>query len=532
MLKHLKKQKHFGKHTLINQIKMKKIITLLFIIPFLGFSQEYVYTKDSEVQKDVPQGIITKHTFESDVFKNTTRDYYIYVPAQYDASKPAALMVFQDGHSYVNKKGEYRIPVVFDNLIHQGKMPVTIGLFINPGHEKSKEAIESPWRSSNRSVEYDSMNGDYGRFLIEEMIPELKKNLNISDDPKMRAIGGLSSGGICAFSAAWFYPEAFHKVLSHFGSFADIRGGHNYPPMIRKADRKDIKVFLQDGKNDLDNQFGNWWLANLQMEKALKFKDYDYLFVSGNGGHDGRQGGTILPETLEWLWSDVVKKEKVASGVYKFENDTLLMNGETTHFQNMEFSTIKLSQNDTLINRNYDIKEQIFIVKEGKIEVSIDDETKTIGANSVAFVLPKDRITIVSKSPNAAMYHMVYSGKEKSDLKRGKENAGSFIIDFDELEFNEHGRGGIRNYFHTKTATVGYYEMHVTNLNAGIKSHEPHTHHATEIVLMIDGNTQMEIGDEIYKGNAGDIYFLASDIPHAIENIGNKQCMYFAFQWD
>ena len=498
------------------------------------FSQsEYVFTEDSKIQPSVPQGKITNHTFESNIFKNTSRAYQVYIPAQYDASKPAALMIFQDGHAYVNKEGEFRIPIVFDNLIHQGKMPVTIGLFINPGHDKSIGDIESPWRSSNRSVEYDSMNDDYGRFLIEEMIPELKKTYNISDDPKMRAIGGLSSGGICAFSAAWFHPEAFHKVLSHFGSFADIRGGHNYPPMIRKADKKDIKVFLQDGKNDLDNQFGNWWLANLQMEKALKFKDYDYMFVSGDGGHDGKQGGTILPETLEWLWSDVVKNEKVTSGVYKYEADKLLMNGETTHFQNMEFSSIMINSKDSIHNFNYDIKEQIFIVKEGEIEVTIGEETKTIGPNSVAFVLPKDRIHIKNASENSAVvYHMLYSAKEKLDLKRGKENAGSFIIDFYELEFNEHDRGGIRNYFHTKTATVGYYEMHVTNLNAGIKSHEPHTHHAAEIVLMIKGNTQMEIDDKIYKGQTGDIYFLASDIPHAIENIGDEQCMYFAFQWD
>ncbi|SFZ91654.1 (S)-ureidoglycine aminohydrolase [Flaviramulus basaltis] len=230
---------------------------------------------------------------------------------------------------------------------------------------------------------------------------------------------------------------------------------------------------------------------------------------------------------------NILKKEKIASGVYKFETNKLLMNGETTHFSNMELIVIQLNTNDSIHNFNDNIKEQIFIVKDGEIEVTIGENTKTIGPNSVAFVLPNDKIQIINTSNNPAIfYHMNYSPKALLNLDRGKNNAGSFIMDFDKLAYNEHDKGGIRNYFHTKTAAVEYYEMHLTNLNAGIKSHEPHTHHAAEIVLMIDGNTQMEIGDGIYQANKGDVYFLASDIPHAIENIGNKQCMYFAFQWD
>lgn len=291
---------------------MKKLSLLLalFVIS-LGFSQEkeeeYKHGPDSERQEGVPKGMVTEHTWgKSTIYKNTTRGYYIYVPKQYDKSKPAALMIFQDGHSYVNEGGDFRVPTVFDNLIHQGKMPVTIGLFINPGHDMSAPKAESPWRGTNRSVEYDEVSDKYAQFLLQEMIPELKKKYNISDDPKMRAISGLSSGAICAFSAAWFHPEQFHKVLSHFGSYTDIRGGHSYPPMIRKTDKKDIKIFLQDGSNDLNNQYGNWWLANLQMESAFKYKEYDYKFVSGTGEHNGKHGGSILPESLIWLWSDVV----------------------------------------------------------------------------------------------------------------------------------------------------------------------------------------------------------------------------------
>ncbi len=292
---------------------MKKItIVFISLISSMAFSQEeekYKHGSDSEKHENVPKGIVTQHTWKSSIYKNTTREYYIYVPKQYDKSQPAALMIFQDGHSYVNDGGDFRVPTVFDNLIHQGKMPITIGLFINPGHDINAPKAKSPWQVTNRSIEYDEVSNKYAQFLLKEMIPELKKQYNISDNPKMRAVCGLSSGGICAFSAAWFHPEEFHKVLSHFGSFTDIRGGHNYPPMIRKTDKKDIKIFFQDGSNDLNNQYGNWWLANLQMESAFKFKEYNYKFVSGTGKHDGKHGGSILPESLIWLWSDVIKNE-------------------------------------------------------------------------------------------------------------------------------------------------------------------------------------------------------------------------------
>lgn len=513
---------------------MKKFLILL-ILPIIGFSQEYTFTKDSQRQKGTPQGTVTKHEFRSSLFANTVRDYYVYIPAQYDASKPAALMIFQDGHAYVNEKGSYKTPIVFDNLIHQGKMPVTIGLFINPGHDESKGGIISPWKSSNRSVEYDSMNDDYTQFLIKEMIPLLQMQYNISNNPRMKAIGGVSSGGICAFTAAWEHPEVFQKVHAVYGSFTNIRGGHNYPTMIRKTDRKDLKVFLYDGSNDLSNDYGDWWLANLQMDSALRYKEYNYRFVTGNDKHGGPHAGSVFPETLEWMWSDVMTQKEVVSGVYKFDeskDSNLMMRGETPFFDGMDLHTVKIESKDMINSNYYDTKEQIFIIKEGKVEITIEGKTKIIGANSVAFVLPKDRIIIKNISDKPAVYYqMIYSSKEGMNLQRGKDNSGSFIIDFDDLEYKTHNKGGIRNYFKTSTAMLGYYDIHVTNLNAGIKSHEPHTHRATEIILMIKGNTQMEIGDKIYKGNTGDIYFVSSEIPHAIENIGDEQCMYFAFQW-
>lgn len=264
----------------------------------------YQLGPDSMAKSDVPRGTVADHVWEeSKIFPGTKRRYSVYVPAQYDETQPAALMVFQDGHAYVNPEGPFRVTTVFDNLIAEGSMPVTIGVFIDPG---TRDALPERrgWNPtpSNRSFEYDTLSDDYARFLLEEILPAVGEEYRITENPELRAIGGISSGGICAFTVAWERPDAFRKVLSHVGSFVNIRGGHNYPAMIRKTERKPIRVFLQDGENDLDNQHGNWVLGNRQMEKALAFKEYDYKFVMGSGGHNGIHGGSILPESLRWLW--------------------------------------------------------------------------------------------------------------------------------------------------------------------------------------------------------------------------------------
>ena len=268
----------------------------------------YPLGPDSQRQEGVPKGTVTKWTWKSNVFAKTERDCWTYVPAQYDKEKPAAVMVFQDGKGFQDENGWQRAPIVFDNLIHKKKMPVTIGIFIQPGSIPSDKEGEKP--KSNRSFEYDTLSDQYARFLLEEILPEVGKTYNLSKDPKDRAICGSSSGGICAFTVAWERPDQFSKVLSHVGSFTNIRGGHNYEALIRKTKpAKPIKVFLQDGANDVDNEFGNWPLANQQMNAALKFMKYDVKFVFGEGKHSGFHGGSILPESLEWLWSDRVEKQ-------------------------------------------------------------------------------------------------------------------------------------------------------------------------------------------------------------------------------
>jgi enterochelin esterase family protein len=290
---------------------MRRLVTLAGFVALLAAllgpasaADDYTLGPDSYPQPGVPKGKVTGPLrWKSKVFEGTERDYWVYVPAEYDAANPPCLMVFQDGGGYVGEKGQWRVPVVFDNLIHRKEMPPTVGVFVNPGKYPTPGREEKDWRT-NRSFEYDTLSNQYARFLEQEILAEVAKGVKFRSDAAGRAICGASSGGICSFTAAWERPDMFGKVLSTIGSFTNIRGGDVYPGLIRKTQRKPIRVFLQDGWNDLDNDNGSWPLANLQMAAALKFKGYDYRLVFGDGAHTGRHGGAILPDALRWLWRD------------------------------------------------------------------------------------------------------------------------------------------------------------------------------------------------------------------------------------
>jgi enterochelin esterase family protein len=257
---------------------------------------------DSMLKAGVPKGKVIDFEFaNSKIFPGTKRNIHLYIPANHDPKKETAVMVFQDGHTYVNPKGEFRVTTVFDNLIASGEMPPVIGIFIDPGH-KGNSVPPNPWKNNNRSFEYDTLSADYATFLIDEILPLVGKDYKLSKDPEMRAICGTSSGGICAWTVAWERPDQFRKVVSSIGSFTNIRGGDAYPGMIRKTEMKPIRGFFEEGIDDLDNEHGNWPLANMAMEAALKFKGYDYKYVWGRHGHSGKKMGAIFPDAMRWLW--------------------------------------------------------------------------------------------------------------------------------------------------------------------------------------------------------------------------------------
>lgn len=311
--------------------KTSVVISLLLVFTAaLPAADDYQPGPDAQRQPGVPEGRVTKHTWSSRIFAGTTRDYWVYVPAQYDGSAPAAVMVFQDGAGCVKADGSIRVPTVFDNLIHRGEMPVTVGIFINPGTFPATDP-RLPGRS-NRSFEYDTLSDQYARFLLEEILPEVGRTVKLTDDPERRAIQGNSSGGICAFTVGWQRPDAFRKVVSFIGSFTSIAyrpaqdgrpmqpGGDLYPTLIRKNPIRPLRIFLQDGSNDLNNSHGNWFLANQQMLSALEWANrnadekrtegqrYDVRHAWGDGAHNGRHGGAIFPDIMRWLWRDQVAR--------------------------------------------------------------------------------------------------------------------------------------------------------------------------------------------------------------------------------
>ena len=278
------------------------LLAAVLLVASARAQTEYPLTADSERQPGVPSGQVTRRTWTSTVFPGTERDYWVYVPAQYRPDTPAAVMVFQDGGRFVADDGRWRVPVVFDNLIHRGGMPVTIGIFVDPGVVPARAAEQQP--RFNRSFEYDALGDRYARFLLEELLPEVGKRLNLTADPSLRAIGGSSSGGICAFTVAWNRPDAFRRVLSFIGSYTGLRAGDTYPTLIRKTEPRPIRVFLQDGSRDLDIYSGNWWVGNQAMASALEYAGYDVRFVTGDRGHDNVQGSAVLPDALRWLWRE------------------------------------------------------------------------------------------------------------------------------------------------------------------------------------------------------------------------------------
>jgi gluconolactonase len=301
----------------------RSLSLILFFFLLLPASAQttdnYLPGPDSKPQPGVPKGEVLKFTFDkSKVFPGTTRDYWIYVPAQYKPDTPACVYVQQDGI-------RFEAPTVFDNLISKKEMPVTIAVFVAPGIVKATDGNTALDRF-NRSYEYDGLGDAYVRFLLDELLPDVEtkktsdgRAIKLSHEGNDRAIGGSSSGAIAAFTAAWERPGAFSRVFSAIGTYVDLRGGMRYPTLIRKYEPKPIRIFIQDGSNDNNRYGGDWWMANQTMERALTFAGYEVQHVWGDGGHTGKQATMIFPDAMRWLWKDWPKPVKAGQS----ENDTL-----------------------------------------------------------------------------------------------------------------------------------------------------------------------------------------------------------------
>lgn len=284
---------------------------------------------DAIVQVGVPKGELLKFEFAtSKIFPGTTREVTVYVPKQYDPARPACVYINQDGL-------QWGAPVVFDNLIARGDLPVLVGVFVRPGVLKASDGAAALDRF-NRSYEYDGLGDGYARFLLEELLPAVQtkttsdgRAIRLSSSGNDRAIGGSSSGAICAFTAAWERPDAFSRVFSNVGTFVGLRGGDIFPTLIRKYEPRGLRVFLVDGSNDNNIYAGDWWMANQTMERALVFSGYEVNHVWGEGGHNGKHGTAVFPEAMRWLWRGWPETVKTAAPTKNTFLAALLIPGES-----------------------------------------------------------------------------------------------------------------------------------------------------------------------------------------------------------
>lgn len=265
--------------------------------------------------------IIHRHFNKSTVYPDTKREYWIYIPADYDSEKPPCLYVAMDGISY-------NAPDILDSLISTGNIPPMIGVFVTAGtfFDENGEVLRF-----NRSNEYDKLNDTFSRFLTTDLLPDVKKQFTserkpivFSENPNDRMISGNSSGAICAFTVSWQRPDLFNKVYSGVGTFVPFKGGNEYPALIRKTEPKPIRIFIQDGSADTWNPlFGSWFEYNILMESALNFAGYEVQHEWGNGGHDGIHATKIFPNVMKWLWKDWPNQIKIGKSQNELLNHIL-----------------------------------------------------------------------------------------------------------------------------------------------------------------------------------------------------------------
>jgi sugar lactone lactonase YvrE/enterochelin esterase-like enzyme len=372
-----------------------RFLSLLAIL-FLGTQVQPLHAED------VSKGEVTKYTFDqSKIFPGTTRDYWVYVPKQYDPAKPACVHVNQDGI-------QFNAPAVFDELIAKKEIPVVIGVFVTPGRVKALSSDKALDRF-NRSYEYDGLGDNYARFLLEELLPEVEKKttsdgrpIRLSHEGNDRSIGGSSSGAVCAYTAAWERPDAFGRVFSAIGTYVGLRGANVYPTLIRKVEPKAIRIFLQDGSADLNIYGGDWWMANQEMERALTFAGYEVNHAWGDGGHNGQHATKVFPEAISWLWKDWPAPVKTGAGSQQLQQilipgEAWTLVGEGYRFTEGPAANAKgdVFFNDIPNNKTYKIG------SDGQISLFLSD---TKSANGQAFG-PDGRLYAVATGAEQVVAH-------------------------------------------------------------------------------------------------------------------------------
>ena len=396
----------------------KLFLFVLTISQTLTFAQapveNYPIDSASIEQTGVPKGEILKFVFEnSKIFPGTWREYWVYIPSQYRPEKPACVYVNQDGI-------QWKAPTVFDNLIYKKEMPVTIGVFVTPGRVMADSGSLALARF-NRSFEYDGLGDAYARFILTEILPDVEKQktsdgraIRLSKNGNDRAIGGSSSGAICAFTAAWEHPEEFSRVFSAIGTYTGLRGGDRYPVLIRKYEPKPIRVFLQDGSNDLNIYAGDWWKANESMERSLVFSGYEVNHVWGEGGHNGNQGTAIFPDAMRWLWKDWPKPISKGNSKNQFLSD-ILIPGEDWE----------------LVGQGYKFTEGTAVNAEGEIFYQDIPASKTyklgLDGRPVSLNLNSKRASGTSFGPDGKRYTV--AGETKQILSYDKNEKETVVVD-------------------------------------------------------------------------------------------------------
>lgn len=410
---------------------MKNVLLIILLFTHIRTISQptEIYSQDSASVEHpgVPKGEVLKLTFDkSKIFPGTWREYWVYVPAQYRPEKPACVYVNQDGI-------QWKAPTVFDNLIYNKEMPVTIGVFINPGIVKTTDTSHE-LNLLNLSFEYDGLGDAYARFVLEEILPEVEKQkssdgraIRLSKSGNDRAIGGSSSGAVCAFTAAWERPAEFSRVFSAIGTYVGLRGADRYPTLVRKYEPKPLRIFLQDGTNDLNIYAGDWWKANETIERALTFSGYELQHIWGEGQHNSKHGTAIFPTAMRWIWKDWPKPVSTGNSKNQFLSDILIP-----------------SQNWELVGQGYTFTEGTAVNAAGEVFYHDIPNSKTykIDINGKLTTLPLHSKKASGTSFDANGKRYVVAGETKQILSydaAGKETVVADGINGNDLVVAQNG---------------------------------------------------------------------------------------------